>query len=702
MSLFPKSRRFPPQKGSEVPSPGRYNPTLHDPSQDPWRKGPLEIFKAPRNKESDPGPDTFGLYNPDQHYDNIHGSRPRPRALSTLATPSKHHKELLRLESKLSERESNITHLTETLQKSEQTTKEIRNALNKSETDNNSLRSEVDRIKKQLHGVAGLHAKVIELEAEHDKSKKRREKEISSLKTELRLVEDRASQYLAEKQDLQGDLQRLQASASQVAELVSLVHEGAAREDLLYEVFDSLLETNDIQMQQLMDLEMDLHSEREELKQSLAELRVESKYGQQLSDQQLREKDIECQLAHQRTFQIQTELSESRVICSSLEKSLIDSSDALKDLSGSCLSKCKELEKLQADLEKRDCKIAELNNSIRALESQAVESNAQFQRSQEDHSLAADAWQQKQSELQSSLKKLEKDLREEKSKRNKLTGELLLTKQAEAALQGEVEHAQNLSTQLEEVERENEQLRMINDLLMRQSNLNAAEAAKVEKLNTELVSQRNPAQKVKILDRMRKEIKEERENTVKLENQLWAANSEIKSLKDELFAYQSVSHPTSAPTTQASTIHNGMGISRVTRAPLSEVMKTFDNQPDVREKGKKVEKEDAIRPTPKITMRTKGRHQSSNFATPPDFIQETVAELAPSAQEPQQPKPSKLPINNTYHPKVLRKKDDLRKDKLMTIHKNQADNAKTNINNAGEVSLGAIKMQGKMTLEELR
>ena len=140
----------------------------------------------------------------------------------------------------------------------------------------------------------------------------------------------------------------------------------------------------------------------------------------------------------------------------------------------------------------------------------------------------------------------------------------------------------------------------------------------------------------------------------------------------------------------------------MTRAPLSEVMKTFDNQPDVREKGKKVEKEDAIRPTPKITMRTKGRHQSSNFATPPDFIQETVAELAPSAQEPQQPKPSKLPINNTYHPKVLRKKDDLRKDKLMTIHKNQADNAKTNINNAGEVSLGAIKMQGKMTLEELR
>ena len=71
--------------------------------------------------------------------------------------------------------------------------------------------------------------------------------------------------------------------------------------------------------------------------------------------------------------------------------------------------------------------------------------------------------------------------------------------------------AQNLITQLEEVEQENEQLRKINDLMMRQSTLNAAEAAKLEKLNNELVSQRNPAQKVKILDRMRREIKEERE-----------------------------------------------------------------------------------------------------------------------------------------------------------------------------------------------
>ncbi|EFP83150.1 uncharacterized protein PGTG_09103 [Puccinia graminis f. sp. tritici CRL 75-36-700-3] len=764
MTLFPKSQRFPPQKASEVPSPGRYNPLLHDPSQDPWRKGPLEIFKAPRNKESDPGPDTFGLYNPDQqHYDNIHGSRPRPRALSTLATPSKHHKELLRLETKLSERESDITHLTETLQKSEQTTKEIRNALKKSEHDNESLRSEVSRLKKQLHGVASLHAKVIELETEHDKSKKRREQEISSLKTELRSAETRASQYMTEKQNIQGDFERLQASyedaehslqttvqkshqgltnylqkvleerhssqralqltkslsrlddvhtskilagrASQVAELVSLVQQAGTREDLLYEVFDNLLETNDMQMQQLIDIEMDLQSERDELKQSIHELRRDSKCSQQLSDQQLCEKEIECQLAHRRASQIQTELLDAQLVCSSLEKALVSSSDAYSDLSGVCLSKCQELEKSRLDLEKCDSKISELTNSIQALEAQALETDLQIQRSQETHSLAAEAWQLKQSELQSSIKKLEKELREENGRRTKLSAELLLTRQAEAALRGEIEHAQNLSAQLEEVERENEQLRKINDLIMRQANLNAAEAAKVEKLNTELVSQRNPAQKVKILDRMRREIKEERENTAKLENQLWTANSEIKSLKEELFAYQSVSHPTPAiATTQASTIHNGMGIARVTRAPLSEVIKNFDAPPEPRETGSKIEKEAAaIRPTPKITTRAKGKHQPSNhFATPPDFVKDIPAE---PTQEINQPRFSRLPINsnNLHHQKVLRKKDDLRKEKLMVIHKPQVDNTKNSNNtNVGEVSLGAIKMQGKMTLEELR
>ncbi|KAH9452913.1 hypothetical protein Pst134EB_016860 [Puccinia striiformis f. sp. tritici] len=158
-------------------------------------------------------------HNPDQQYDNVHSSRPRPRASSSMATPSKQNTELLRLEAKLSERESNISHLLKPC-KDRINCYEIRNALIKSENDNSSLRPEVNRSKKQLHGLAGLHAKVTELETEHDQITK-----------SLSLLDNvHAKKTLADR-------------ASQVAELVTLVQQASVREDLLY-----VLETNDMQM----------------------------------------------------------------------------------------------------------------------------------------------------------------------------------------------------------------------------------------------------------------------------------------------------------------------------------------------------------------------------------------------------------------------------------------------------------------------
>ncbi|POV95757.1 hypothetical protein PSTT_16047 [Puccinia striiformis] len=143
-------------------------------------------------------------------------SRPRPRASSSMATPSKQNKELLRLEAKLSERESNISHLLKPC-KDRINYYEIRNALNKSENDNSSLRPEVNRFKKQLHGLAGLHAKVNRRTLQVTKS--------------LSLLDNvHAKKTLADR-------------ASQVAELVTLVQQASVREDLLY-----VLETNDMQM----------------------------------------------------------------------------------------------------------------------------------------------------------------------------------------------------------------------------------------------------------------------------------------------------------------------------------------------------------------------------------------------------------------------------------------------------------------------
>jgi hypothetical protein len=311
------------------------------------------------------------------------------------------------------------------------------------------------------------------------------------------LAEDRASQHLTDKTNLKGDLERLQTlsetterlrqstfcknnqelmkyleqvfheshanqrtreistslsrlddvhtrkvladRASQVAELVSLVQQAESREDMLYEVFDSLLETSDMQMQQLIDIEVDLSCEREQLSRTSVESRTESKTVEQLLDQQLREKDLECQIAQQLTSLTQAELSEALKIRSSLEQTLMDSSEAYQELSRVCKSKSKDLEKARAELENSSSKITELINSIQVLESQVVQLNDQIRRAHEDHSLATEAWNQKQYELQSTLKKLENNIREEKAKYNKLSGELMLTRQAEASLRGELE-----------------------------------------------------------------------------------------------------------------------------------------------------------------------------------------------------------------------------------------------------------------------
>lgn len=671
--------------------------------------------------------------------------------MSTLATPSKHHKELLRLETKLSERESDIAHLTETLQKSEKTSREVRTALIKSEKENQSLQSEVERLSTQLQGIAGFHKKIVALETEHDKSTKRRDQEISTLKSELRLAEDRASQYLTEKKTLEHDLERLQACikdqerssratyqqmnvrlteylektleerdknlrtlqltksssllenvhyqklltdrASQVAELVALVHDSSSREDLLYDTLDILLESCDLQTEQFAELKTDFQSELAELNSCLAESQAEMMNRERISGQILREKDIELEVVNQLISRAKLELEEAQLVRASMEKSLENWSQAYNDLSAFCRAKCDELDNCRDELVTRDGKNAELTAAIQALDSQMISLNGQLDRSKENHLLATETWQLKQCEVRTNLKKVEKELSDEKAKKNKLSAELMLAKQAEAALRGEVEQTRNLRGQLEEVERENDKLKKMNDLILRQSDLNAAEIDKIEKLNIELVSQQNPAQKVKVLDRMRRELKEEKEINAKLNNQLWAAKSEIKSLKDELSAYQSISHPIAA-----STVHNGVGISRVTRAPLTEVMKRFENQNGLTERKSGDEETNHNK---KLIGKPTDKHRELGGFLSRDSAQRDVApETTPLTQEVSiRPAASRLPIN---HNQVFRRKKDLKTEKLLPITKIIAETTDRNPYESGEVSLGAIKMQGKMTLDELR
>ncbi|POW13357.1 hypothetical protein PSTT_03875 [Puccinia striiformis] len=133
-----------------------------------------------------------------------------------MATPSKQNKELLRLEAKLSERESNISHLLKPC-KDRINYYEIRNALNKSENDNSSLRPEVNRFQETTPWARRSPCKS---NGTGDRTR-----------SNLSLLDNvHAKKTLADR-------------ASQVAELVTLVQQASVREDLLY-----VLETNDMQM----------------------------------------------------------------------------------------------------------------------------------------------------------------------------------------------------------------------------------------------------------------------------------------------------------------------------------------------------------------------------------------------------------------------------------------------------------------------
>ncbi|MBW0483151.1 hypothetical protein O181_022866 [Austropuccinia psidii MF-1] len=717
MSKFPKAKRFPTETESQVPGPGTYNPTLHDPLNDPWRKGPLEIFKAPRYQEHDPGPDTFGLYNPNLSPNNVCSSRTRPRAISTLATPSKHHKELLRLETKLFERESSITNLTETLQKSEQTLKEIRKSFQKSQAENDHLHKEVDRLKKQIQGVAGLHTKLIELQTEHEKSKTRRENEISNLKKELRAAEDRASEYLDQKSQIQHSFESLQKStqatyhtlhshshqalqqlnqysqelstklinctrelrltnnlsqlkdiysqkflagrASQVNEMILLLEESNLREESLDDMIDDLVDTNDILLEQFLQDQNLSFTEHERHSNEVIGFQNDLGFLQKQLEDLTRQTDIKLELCRQEIVQGRTELEGAWLLNSSLENALTTSSTAYADLSSQCRLKCNEVEKALEDLTTRDATIAQLTDSNQGLQAEIITLKNDIEDIKQNHASDRETWQSKQTELKSSLKKTEQQLNEEKEKRSKVNTELIMTRQAEAALYGQAEHAQNLQLQLEEIQGETEKLRKINDLLMRQANLNAEEAEKIAKLNIELVSQHNPAQRVKVLDRMRRELREEKENTAKLQNELWSAQSEIKVLQNELSAYQSISHPTSIAVPNSKTIP---GMSRVARVPLKEAaIGSLTN-----------------------TQIIKGNSPQTSPQPPTVNDESVVTNKKADFQKPPITKPhiSKIPRHGQLNRKV---------DVVPTmLHENDTD-----------MSIGAIKMQGKMTLEEL-
>lgn len=717
MSHFPKAQRFPPEKPSDVPGPGLYNPKLHDPNDDPWRKGPLEIFKAPRSKPHDGGPDTFGLYNPDE----LEVPRPRTRAISTMATPSKHANELLRLESKLFQYESQIESLNQSLKISETTVKETRKALSRSDAEQKEMETELEKLRKQISGLAGVQRKLMDLENEYRKGKERREGEIGKLKFELRSLEDKALKekngfqialenaqrsngegleqikesfgrlnlhyidylptLLKQFQEIESSLKlerklkttdlirvrkRLADRVAQVDELAGLVNELEWREEELLEVVEKLLEVEEAAREEAEEDCRSLGIEIDRLRDELDQLTRSYDTQLELWERREVESKLEIQLAQETIVMNETQLMDNRLTATALESTLSEVLKAYEELSKTYQITNTELGNAKDEIKSKDCKLAELSDELTGANTQIVELNKEMDNLRDTHSNLVEEWGSERNSLRSKVQEAGKEALKEKEAKRKACAELMVSRQAEAAARGELEQLEDVQVRLEAVEKEKAQLIKINDFLSRQSSLNAEEADKLAALNAELVSQQNPAQRLKVLDRIRREGKEERTNLAHLQNDLWAARAEIESLKEELSSYQSISpiptimkqKPSMGLVPPRSPSQQLVGLSRVSRPALSEV-----------------------------TI------HSSHHSPPP--VSKVLVPGSRSAI-------SSLPIKIAS--RVGMKKKVAESSSKRNVSTGRGRNAGIGIveEQTGEMSLGAIKMQGRMTLDELR
>ncbi|KAH9810269.1 hypothetical protein DFH28DRAFT_986608 [Melampsora americana] len=712
MSHFPKAQRFPPEKPSDIPGPGLYNPKLHDPNDDPWRKGPLEIFKAPRSKPHDGGPDTFGLYNPD----DPDLPKPRSRAISTMATPSKHHNELLRLESKLFQYEAQIESLNQSLKISESTVKETRKALSRSDKEQREMEIELEKLRKQISGLVGIQRKLNDLEHEYHKSKERRESEIEKLKFELRSLEDKSLKekngfqialesaqrssgqgleilkesfdrlnlhymeylptLLEQFHDIENSLKaerklnatdlirvrkRLGDRVAQVDELAGLVNELEWREEELLEVVEKLLEVEESAREEAEEDSRSLGIEIDRLRDELDQQTRSHETQLKLWERMKIDSKMEIQLA-QETIEInETQLMDTRLTATALESTLSEVLKAYEELSKTYQKTNTELSDAKDELKVKDCKLTELTDKLTGANTTIDRLNEELNQTRDTHSHLVEEWGIERNELRSKAEEAGKDALKEKEAKRKACAELMVSRQAEAAARGELEQLENVQVRLEAVEKEKAQLIKINDFLSRQSSLNAEEADKLASLNAELVSHQNPAQRLKVLDRIRREGKEERTNLAHLQNDLWAARAEIESLKEELSSYQSITaiptiikkKPSMGLMPPKSPSQQLVGLSRVSRPALSEV-----------------------------TI------HSSHHSPPPPVSKVQASRSAISS----------LPI------KIARGVGMKKKGSDQTNRSNRARTEGAGIveEPAAEMSLGAIKMQGRMTLDELR
>ncbi|KAL5507183.1 hypothetical protein ACEPAH_6639 [Sanghuangporus vaninii] len=324
---------------------------------------------------------------------------------------------------------------------------------------------------------------------------------------------------------------KLGNSEEQVYELAQLVRQSQTTNDLLSEQLQELYtelewrcsESNSLSLPMLAPADDGLEAEVDEF--LLDEARDREDEQEQLLDVaqiQLRLGRESSRSLIEHLSSTEHQLTNERAEATRLKGKLSEKDTVITKLSQESETHKKGCDELQA-------KLAAHSSEIFSLQTKLTDSEKRL--------LAAE------SRARTELAKREELLRKEKELTNRLQSTVHKSKMAEDALKDEIEQ---LSSELASADAYREAYQSIAEEmrgLVARNALAEDEANRLSAFNAEILSHRNPTQKILYVDRIRRELAETKQKLVLSHRDQESAVSEIATLREELAMYKSVTVP---------------------------------------------------------------------------------------------------------------------------------------------------------------
>lgn len=469
---------------------------MHDPSADPWRKGAIEVEKAPRGKENARGPgedrcsenavvgtnkrmaDTFGLYNPDGPVTS--GAGRRPLASTSVNAPSASHalalhtkdKEISRLTASLAASQSSLSTITAQLSTTTASLSAAQRDLRRAEGKSTGLEDKLARLEKRLEGVKALQSSFEGLRAEHEKSKVAREKDIARLQETVVEKEDAIDGLESELAQTQRRHSALEADAcsalrSQVNSanrFFDEVHDPTVLEQKLRILrSDRKLAERAAQVTELVEVISQLEdqlafatAQNRTLKHDAREGWRQLRCAEDAHAIVIKEHDAALEFASSTSsatlrsvlkrlasFEQELGLSKEREsIADEVRVALVEERDGLVTVleEASCTNStlAETVKSLRGEISNLENQVSSLSGQLSSLQAAHNWTTSQLEVMTQEHADAKGAWEAERDGLKSDIREKDKELEKEAEAKKRLGKALGVSRQAENALKEEL------------------------------------------------------------------------------------------------------------------------------------------------------------------------------------------------------------------------------------------------------------------------